>query len=165
MTSFQAESQKAYQDFLKDISSQCYDILRDAINKLAVADCLNSLARVSSNLGYVKPEFTDDNSLEIIEGQHPLVDPCISNSVTMGFGQPRSKIITGPNMGGYVTPIRLCYLLTPNFLPLYSKSSFVRMVALIVLMAQVGSYVPAASVRMGLHDSILTRMGGGCLYS
>lgn len=140
----EVESKKAYKDFLQEISTKCYGVLRDVINKLAVADCLNSLARVALDPGYVKPEFTDDDSLEIIEGRHPMVEaitskPYYSNSVTMGFGQPRSKIITGPNMGG--------------------KSSFVRMVALIVLMAQIGSYIPAESVKMGLHDSILTRMG------
>ncbi|KXN82576.1 DNA mismatch repair protein MSH3 [Leucoagaricus sp. SymC.cos] len=140
----QAESRKAYQDFLAELSTNCYGALRNVINKLAEADCLNSLARVASDWEYVKPEFTDDDSLEIIEGRHPIVEaitdkPYFSNSVTMGFGQPRNKIITGPNMGG--------------------KSSFVKMVALIVLMAQVGSYVPARSVKMGLHDSILTRMG------
>ncbi|KAF9452264.1 DNA mismatch repair protein MSH3 [Macrolepiota fuliginosa MF-IS2] len=140
----EAESQKAYQEFLKEISDEYYGVLRDAVNKLAVADCLSSLARVALEENYVKPEFTDEGSLEIIEARHPMIEklldcPFIPNSVTMGFGQPRSKIITGPNMGG--------------------KSSFVRTVALIVLMAQIGSYVPAQSVKMGLHDAILTRMG------
>ena len=104
---FQAESQKAYRNFLQEISINCYSIFRDVINKLAVIDCLNSLARIALDPGYVKPEFTDENSLEIIEGRHPLIEsmsdrPYFSNSVTMGFGKPRSKIITGPNMGGYV---------------------------------------------------------------
>lgn len=75
------------------------------MNKLATADCLSSLARVALEEGYVKPEFVDNDSLEIIEGRHPMIemlrtDPFIPNSITMGFGQPRSKIITGPNMGG-----------------------------------------------------------------
>lgn len=78
------------------------------MNKLAIADCLSSLARVALERGYTKPEFTDDDSLEIIEGRHPIVealanDPTVPNSITMGFGKPRSKIITGPNMGGYVS--------------------------------------------------------------
>ncbi|KAJ2917229.1 hypothetical protein MD484_g3189, partial [Candolleomyces efflorescens] len=116
----------------------------EAVNKLAVADCLLSLAHVAMREGYVKPEFVDEDVLEIEDGKHPMVDelrsdPYIPNSVQMGGGTPRSKIITGPNMGG--------------------KSSCVRMIALIVIMAQIGSYVPAASVRMKLIDSVLTRMG------
>ncbi|EKM83024.1 hypothetical protein AGABI1DRAFT_34226 [Agaricus bisporus var. burnettii JB137-S8] len=139
-----AESQKAYKEFLLDISNNCYGMLRDTVNKLAVADCLSSLGRVALDSNYVKPMFTEDDSLEIVEGRHPMIEsvlhtPFVPNSVTMGYGRPRSKVITGPNMGG--------------------KSSFVRMVALVVLMAQIGSHVPAKSVRMGLHDSILTRMG------
>ena len=67
-------------------------------------------------------------------------DPFIPNTVTMGADKPRSKIITGPNMGG--------------------KSSSVRMIALIAIMAQIGSHVPAKSVKMSMIDGILTRMGG-----
>ena len=67
-------------------------------------------------------------------------DPFVPNDVGMGRGSPRSKIITGPNMGG--------------------KSSCVRMVALIAIMAQIGCYVPAEAVLMSLLDSVLTRMGG-----
>lgn len=69
------------------------------------------------------------------------VGPFIPNSINMGGDHARHKIITGPNMGG--------------------KSSTVRMVALITIMAQIGCYVPATSVKMGLLDSIMTRMGGG----
>jgi len=105
---------------------------------------LLSLAQVALQANYVRPEFTDDNMIEIIDGRHPMVevlssDPYVPNSITMGDGEARSKIITWPNMGG--------------------KSCCVRMIALIALMAQIGSYVPATSVKMGLLDSILTRMG------
>lgn len=73
-----------------------------------MADCLSSLARVALEKGYIKPEFTDDDSLEITNGRHPIVEallygPAVPNSITMGFGRPRSKIITGPNMGGCVS--------------------------------------------------------------
>lgn len=75
------------------------------MNKLAIADCLLSLAHVALRENYVKPEFVDEDVLEIQEGRHPMVeelrsDPYIPNSVRMGDGSPRSKIITGPNMGG-----------------------------------------------------------------
>ncbi|CAA7265435.1 unnamed protein product [Cyclocybe aegerita] len=139
-----AASNQAYHSFLKEISQDYYAMLRDAVNKIAVADCLISLAQVALQLNYVRPEFTDDNSLEIVDGRHPMIEiysdtPHVPNSIKMGDGAARSKIVTGPNMGG--------------------KSSCVRMIALIALMAQIGSYVPAASVKMGLLDSILTRMG------
>jgi DNA mismatch repair protein MSH3 len=119
--------------------------MRNAVNKLAIADCLLSFALVALQDDYVKPEFTGDDALEIEEGRHPMVevirtDPFVPNTVQMGNGHPRSKVITGPNMGG--------------------KSSSVRMIALIAVMAQIGSYVPAKSVRLGMLDGILTRMGG-----
>ena len=137
--------------------------MRDAVNKLATADCLLSLAQVALQANYVRPEFTDDNMIEIIDGRHPMVealssDPYVANSITMGDGEARSKIITGPNMGGLVLPFEIKFL-DSNSLS-FSKSCCVRMIALIALMAQIGSYVPAASVKMGLLDSILTRMGG-----
>ncbi|PPQ79804.1 LOW QUALITY PROTEIN: hypothetical protein CVT26_012571 [Gymnopilus dilepis] len=140
----EAKANEAYRSFLKEISQHYYAILRDTINKLAVADCLTSLAQVALQKDYVRPEFTNDDRLEIVDGRHPMIesfneDPYVPNSIDMGGEDTRAKIITGPNMGG--------------------KSSCVRMIALIALMAQIGSYVPAASVKMGLLDSILTRMG------
>ncbi|TFK27399.1 DNA mismatch repair protein MSH3 [Coprinopsis marcescibilis] len=134
----------AFQSFLQEIANNYYGILRDAVNKLAIIDCLCSLAHIALRDDYVRPEFVEDDVLEIVEGRHPMTeelrsDPYIPNSVYMGDNKPRSKIITGPNMGG--------------------KSSCVRTIALIVIMAQIGSYVPATSVRMRLMDSVLTRMG------
>ncbi|KAK2460594.1 hypothetical protein APHAL10511_007064 [Amanita phalloides] len=140
----QVESNKAYQSFLQEISCKHYVLLRDAVTQLAIADCITSFAHVALRNNYVRPQFTDIDMLEIVDGRHPMIeelrsDPFVRNSIKMGDDSPRSKIITGPNMGG--------------------KSSAVRMVALIAIMAQVGSYVPATSVRMSLVDSILTRMG------
>lgn len=140
----QVEANEAFQTFLKEISQNCYAPLRDAVNKLAIADCLLSFAQVALQENYVRPEYLDDNTLEIVDGRHPMVealraDPYVPNSVTMTSERSLSKIITGPNMGG--------------------KSSSVRMIALIVIMAQIGCYVPALSVKLGLVDSILTRMG------
>ncbi|KAH7910649.1 muts domain V-domain-containing protein [Hygrophoropsis aurantiaca] len=139
-----SEANKTYAAFLDDIAQNHYSIMRDTVNKLATVDCLLSFAHVALQEGYVRPEFTDDDTLEISEGRHPMVealrtDPFVANSICMGGNVPRSAIITGPNMGG--------------------KSSAVRMVALIAIMAQIGSYVPAKSVKLGILDSILTRMG------
>ncbi|KAI0071810.1 hypothetical protein K474DRAFT_1668569 [Panus rudis PR-1116 ss-1] len=142
----ESAAKEAYQSFLQEISHKYYALFRDAINKLAVADCLLSLALVSVQEGYVRPEFveSDEDILEIVDGRHPMVEtlrnePFIPNSITMGDGEPRSKIITGPNMGG--------------------KSSVVKMVALCTIMAQIGSYVPAASMKLSMVDGILVRMG------
>ncbi|KAH9929644.1 muts domain V-domain-containing protein [Amylocystis lapponica] len=139
-----AQANKAYLAFLQDIAQNHYGLLRDAVNKLATADCLLSLALVAVQEGYVKPQFTNSDTLEIVQGRHPMVealrsDPFVPNTVHMGAGQPGSKIITGPNMGG--------------------KSSAVRMMALCAIMAQIGSYVPAQSMKIGMLDGILTRMG------
>ncbi|KAG7452688.1 uncharacterized protein BT62DRAFT_958683 [Guyanagaster necrorhizus] len=142
--SLKAEAHKAYLSFLGEISEKYYGVLRNAVTKLAIADCLFSLAHVALLPGYVKPCLADKDVLEIVDGRHPMVEvlqdnPFVSNTVLMGGSEPKNKIITGPNMGG--------------------KSSSVRMVALIAVMAQVGSYVPAASVKINLLDSVLTRMG------
>ncbi|PCH38453.1 hypothetical protein WOLCODRAFT_65402 [Wolfiporia cocos MD-104 SS10] len=139
-----AEAKRAYLSFLQEIIQNHYALLRDAVNKLAIADCLLSLARIALQEGYVKPEFTEDDILEIVDARHPMIEslvsePFVSNTIVMGNGQPRSKIITGPNMGG--------------------KSSTVRMIALCAIMAQIGSYVPASSMKLAALDGILTRMG------
>lgn len=144
------------------IAQDYYSALRDAVNKLATADCLLSLAHVALQENYVRPSFTDDDTLEIVDGRHPMVeslrsDPFVPNTIQMGGGQPRSKILTGPNMGGCVYSVSPVLLLTGA---VDRKSSCVRMIALIAIMAQIGSYVPASSVKLGLLDSILTRMGG-----
>lgn len=117
-----AEANKAFQTFLGEISQNHYGVLRDAVNKLAVADCLLSLALVSMQDGYVRPIFCDDeDTLEIVGGRHPMVealrnDPFVPNSVCMGYGEPRSKVVTGPNMGGKSSVVRmiaLCAIVSP----------------------------------------------------
>ncbi|KAI8998992.1 muts domain V-domain-containing protein [Trametes punicea] len=150
-----AEAHKAFLSFLAEITEKYYALLRDAVNKLAVADCLFSLAQVAAQEGYSRPTFMEgagdaENSndiqdvLQISDGRHPMIealrtDPFVPNSLNMGGNDTRHKIITGPNMGG--------------------KSSVVRMAALCAIMAQVGSYVPAKSMKISLLDGVLTRMG------
>lgn len=141
----EAEANKAYLAFLAGIMDDHYVTLRNIVNKLATADCLLSLAELASQDNYVKPIFVEGDILEITDGRHPMIellrsDPFLPNSICLGGSDTRTKVITGPNMGG--------------------KSSSVRMVALIVLMAQIGCYVPASSVRLSPLDAILTRMGG-----
>lgn len=111
---------------------------------LAELDVIASLAEVAALGGYVLPQVVAEDTLEIHEGRHPVVEHYlkrerfVSNDAIFEEGE-RIRILTGPNMSG--------------------KSTFLRQVALIVLMAQMGSFVPAASARIGLVDRIFTRIG------
>ena len=149
MEKLEAEANKAYAHFLADIIDNYAARLRDVISRLATVDCLQSFAAVAKeHQTYVRPKFTAENTLEIVGGRHPIVEallerPCMENSIRFGGEPPGGgpcKIITGPNMGG--------------------KSSTTKMVALIAVMAQVGSFVPAQATTMGTLDKIMTRMGG-----
>ncbi len=108
-------------------------------------DALLSLAKVAVANHYVRPEITEDGSLEIIEGRHPVVEQTmqdggfVPNDTTMDQDGARMLIITGPNMAG--------------------KSTYMRQVALITLMAHLGSFVPARSARIPIVDRIFTRVG------
>ncbi len=111
---------------------------------LAELDTLASLAESAALGAYVRPELSAENGLDIRDGRHPVVERGLSgarfvpNDSTYEGGEI-VRIITGPNMSG--------------------KSTFLRQVALIVLMAQIGSYVPASSAHIGLVDRIFTRIG------
>jgi DNA mismatch repair protein MutS len=112
---------------------------------LAELDVLAALAETAALGGYVLPDVVDEDILEIHESRHPVVEHTlsggerfVSNDAIFEEGE-RIRILTGPNMSG--------------------KSTFLRQVALIVLMAQMGSFVPAASARIGLVDRIFTRIG------
>lgn len=111
-------------------------------NRLAYIDCLCSLALLASEYGYVRPTF-NETQLNIVDGRHPILDNMmkktkyVSNSCLMDNDDV--IIITGPNMGG--------------------KSTYMRQIALIVIMAQVGSYVPCTSLKLPLFDQIFTRIG------
>jgi DNA mismatch repair protein MSH3 len=133
----------AFSDLLGELGSK-YQAFRDCVQSLATLDCLLSLAEIATQPGYCKPEFTDQIGVDITGGRHPMVeqlllDAFVPNDVHLSSEETRALLITGPNMGG--------------------KSSYVRSVALIAIMAQIGSYVPADSVRLGLLDAVFTRMG------
>ncbi|QRW14701.1 DNA mismatch repair protein MutS [Ceratobasidium sp. AG-Ba] len=137
------EANKAFNMFLGEIAEH-YSVLRNVTMKLAVLDCLSALATIARQPGYVKPQFFDDDRLDVDGGRHPMVealrvDPFVPISCTLGGNEPRTKIITGPNMGG--------------------KSSCVRTIALVAILAQIGSYVPCRSAKVGMLDGIATRMG------
>ena len=111
---------------------------------IAVLDVLSALGEAAALGGYCRPEVHEGNGLEILEGRHPVVeqylknDRYIPNDIVFEKGEV-VRIITGPNMAG--------------------KSTYLRQAALIVLMAQMGSFVPAASAKIGLVDRIFTRIG------
>lgn len=133
----------AFAGLLAEISSK-YQSFRDCVQALATLDCLLSLAAIASQPGYVKPEYTDETCISIEQGRHPMVeqlllDAYVPNDTDLASDRTRALLITGPNMGG--------------------KSSYVRQVALIAIMGQIGSYVPAESAKLGMLDAVFTRMG------
>lgn len=112
---------------------------------VAAADTLCSLAAVAVQQGYCRPDITLDNRLHIVDGRHPVVEHMLKdtlfvpNDTDLGAADHQVSIITGPNMAG--------------------KSTYMRQVALIVLMAQIGSFVPARSAQIGIVDRVFTRIG------
>ncbi|KAI4254926.1 MAG: hypothetical protein LQ352_002823 [Teloschistes flavicans] len=133
----------AFTALLAEIATK-YQSFRDCIQALATLDCLISLASIASQPGYVKPDFSDDTHVVVEQGRHPMVeqlllDAYVANDTDLATDRTRALLITGPNMGG--------------------KSSYVRQVALISIMGQIGSYVPATSAKLGMLDAVFTRMG------
>jgi DNA mismatch repair protein MutS len=115
-------------------------------NLIAQLDCLTSFTQLAIDNKYVCPDLDESFDLEIKEGRHPVIEkqlpvgvPYISNDVYLDRETQQIIMITGPNMSG--------------------KSAILRQTALIVLMAQMGSFVPAENVRMGVVDKIFTRVG------
>ena len=120
------------------------ETLQDLGYKIAYLDVVSNLAHVAIKNGYVKPEITDDSSLEILGGRHPIIEKLIpagefvKNKVILD-DKKNFIILTGPNMSG--------------------KSTYMKQTALIIIMAHMGSYVPADYAKIGLVDRIFTRIG------
>lgn len=112
---------------------------------IAAVDVLCSLATVAVQRGYCRPEISLGNEISITDGRHPVVEVVLKdalfvpNDTELGHADHQVSIITGPNMAG--------------------KSTYMRQVALITLMAQIGSFVPARSARIGIVDRVFTRIG------
>ena len=113
---------------------------------VAVLDCLLAFARVAGKYGYCKPEVSDEFSIDIRDGRHPVIErhlpmeeQFVPNNVFLDRDEQQVLMITGPNMSG--------------------KSAVLRQTALICLMAQMGAFVPASSARIGVLDRIFTRVG------
>lgn len=128
---------------LRTILEEQISRIQSTARTVASLDVYTALADVALECDYVKPEIVENGALEIYEGRHPVVERSekgrfVAND-TMLSDEERLLIITGPNMAG--------------------KSTYLRQVALIVLMAQIGSFVPARSARIPLTDRIFTRVG------
>jgi DNA mismatch repair protein MutS len=151
------------EDRLKELEYEIYMNILERLQKytnqlletsaqIAMIDFLLSLATVAKRYDYARPVISDDDVIEIVDGRHPVIERLISthnissmdekfipNSAHIDCNGSRLLIITGPNMAG--------------------KSTYMRQTALIVLMAQIGSFVPAESARIGVVDRIFTRIG------
>ncbi|CAM5145419.1 unnamed protein product [Natator depressus] len=133
-------------NFLDRFSEYYHSVLK-AVGHLATIDCIFSLAKVAKQGDYCRPVVQDKGKKIIIKnGRHPVIDELLGeqdqyvpNSTNLAGDKERVMIITGPNMGG--------------------KSSYIKQVALITIMAQIGSYVPAEESTVGVVDGIFTRMG------
>lgn len=124
------------------------ETLTSVARALAELDVFHSLAIIARENNYIKPELHLDKAISIIEGRHPVVESLlpagkgfVPNDLLIGTDDYQIMILTGPNMAG--------------------KSTYLRQVALIVVLAQIGSYIPAKSARIGLVDRIFTRIGAG----
>lgn len=136
---------RIYNELLDKLSPWVNDLLQDA-HILSAMDCLASFADVADRYKYVCPQVDDGLEIDIREGRHPIIERCmsigeqyVSNNVYLDNHSQQIMVITGPNMSG--------------------KSALLRQTALIVLMAQMGSFVPAESARIGVVDKIFTRVG------
>ncbi len=131
-----------YDQLLETLIPETQELLQCA-NNLAVMDCLGNFAQCAATLQLTRPELVDYSSLSIRDGRHPVIEQAlesrfIANSINLD-DQSRMRIITGPNMGG--------------------KSTYMRQVAIIALLAHTGCFVPAGSARIGPIDRIYTRIG------
>lgn len=119
--------------------------LKKSAEGIAIVDVLNSLAVIAQDQKYARPELNHSGRIQIIEGRHPVVENItpqgmfISNDTDLNLEESQIIILTGPNMSG--------------------KSTYLRQIGLITLMAQIGSYVPAKSAEIGVVDRIFTRVG------
>ena len=133
-----------FRQVCQQIAGYAEPVLRTA-RAIANIDVFASLAEVASRYGYVRPVLDEGDTVQIKQGRHPVVERMlasgdfVANDTELSSGAEQLIILTGPNMAG--------------------KSTYIRQVAVIVLMAQVGSFVPAESARIGICDRIFTRVG------
>jgi DNA mismatch repair protein MutS len=134
-----------YATVIDELAQQVEAMLETA-DALAEIDVAASLAFVAAERGYVRPSFVEQSTIDIRDGRHPVMerlvgDAFVPNDLALARERSRFLLITGPNMGG--------------------KSTYLRQTALLVILAQIGSFVPARSMALGVVDRIFTRIGAG----
>ncbi|HLD29686.1 MAG TPA: DNA mismatch repair protein MutS, partial [bacterium] len=148
LTSEEKKKQMEYGIFqeLREKVRKETQILQKTAEKVAALDVLATLAFVAARNGYVRPEISDDETILIEEGRHPVVEKNIReqftpNDLLLDRAENQILLITGPNMAG--------------------KSVYIKQAALITIMAQMGGFVPAGRAKIGIVDRIFTRIGSG----
>jgi len=137
--------QQLFDALLERVASRSEELL-DAAGAIAELDVLTALAQCAAERGYVRPVFVDDGIVAIEEGRHPVMEAVlhtkfVPNDLDMRVADRRFILLTGPNMGG--------------------KSTYLRQTGLLTIMAQIGSFVPAKRMELGVVDRIFTRIGAG----
>ena len=141
-----AIEQRLFADIVARIAAKTVEI-QSAATLIGELDATLSLSDRALAAGYVRPAVDDSDALEIVDGRHPIVEqlpdaePFVPNSTSLNCTTDQIMLITGPNMAG--------------------KSTYIRQVAVIAIMAQMGSFVPASSMRLGVLDRVFTRIGAG----
>ncbi len=137
--------QKLYDELLDRIGLRA-EALLDAADAIAEIDVFSALAQCAAERGYVRPQFIEGSTIDIDDGRHPVMEAIlhanfVPNDLHLRESDHRFILLTGPNMGG--------------------KSTYLRQAGLLAIMAQVGSFVPAKAMRLGVVDRIFTRIGAG----
>ena len=134
-----------YEQLVDRIAERVEELLATA-DALAELDAYCSLAHVAGERGYVRPSFVAESIVAVTDGRHPVMESLLGssfvpNDLQLGVDRSRFILLTGPNMGG--------------------KSTYLRQTALLVVLAQIGSFIPARAATLGIVDRIFTRIGAG----
>jgi len=134
-----------YANLLETVAESVEALLASA-DAVAELDVACALAQVAAERGYVRPRFVETSAIDVSDGRHPVIealagDTFVPNDLHLAERESRFIVLTGPNMGG--------------------KSTYLRQAALLVILAQIGAFVPARAMTLGIVDRIFTRIGAG----